>query len=194
MRISQRLVAVVLFASALLIGTSSHSLAAKGGAITLGSGLAFSILFPDGGDNVTVFSVPEGDRLITASPGLRFGHVSASRGFEFGFDTGLLLISSNGESTHSLVVGLDLQKHFVNQGNWNLFLGGDVGIASTEFFEDYSQPYVGAMIGARNVISDDNGSLKFAVHLRHHFEDEDEFVASFNEVAFALHFDLWIPN
>jgi hypothetical protein len=33
------------------------------------------------------------------------------------------------------VFGLDFQKHFVNQSNWNLFLGADGGISSSEFFD-----------------------------------------------------------
>jgi hypothetical protein len=193
-RISQRLVAVVLLAVALLIGTSSRSRAADGGALTLGSGLAFSILMPDGGDNLNVFSAPEGNQLLGATPGLRFGHVSPSRGFEFGLGAGVLLLNSEGETFHVAVFGLDFQKHFVNQSSWNLFIGGDAGISASEFLEDVTQPYVGAMIGARNVISDDNGSVKLALHLRHHLEDEDEFVASYNEVTLAWHFDLWVPR
>ena len=192
MRISQRLVAVVLFAVAMLAGPSSR--AAAQGAMTLGSGLAFSILMPDEGDNLTMFSAPEGNQLFAATPGLRFGHVSASRGFEFGLGTGILYVNSDGESFHMLVFGLDLQKHFVNQKNWNLFLGGDVGISTSEFFTDVTQPYIGAMIGGRNVISDDNGSVKLAVHLRHHMEDDDSGADSFNEVTFAMHFDLWVPR
>jgi len=188
------LVAVVLFAVALLISTSSRSHAAKGGAITLGSGLGLSILMPDEGDNVTVFSAPEGNQLFAASPGLRFGHVSASRGFEFGLGTGILFASSDGDDFHMLVFGLDFQKHFVSKSNWNLFLGADVGIASSEFFVDVTQPYLGAMIGARNVISDDNGSIKLALHLRHHMDDEDAGADSFNELALAMHFDLWVPD
>jgi len=196
MRISQRWAAVVLFAVTLLAGTPFRSLAADGGALTLGSGLAFSILMGDGDDdNLTVLSVPEGNQLIGATPGLRFGHVSSSRGFEFGLGTGVLLINpESGDSFHILVFGVDFQKHFVNRSNWNLFLGADLGIMSTELFEDFTQPYIGAMIGGRNVISDDNGSIKLALHLRHHLEDEDEFVASYNEVTLAMHFDLWVPN
>lgn len=195
MRISQRLVAVVLFAVALLAGTSGRSTAADGSALTLGSGLAFSILLPDEGDNLTMFSAPEGNQLFAATPGLRFGHVSASRGFEFGLGTGILYASSDGESFHMLVFGIDVQKHFVTQSSWNLFLGGDVGISTSEFFvDDITQPYVGAMIGGRNVISDDNGSIKLALHMRHHMEDDDSGADSFNEVTFAMHFDLWVPK
>ena len=193
MRISQRLAAVVLFAVALLIGTSSHS-RADGGAITLGSGLGFSILMPDEGDNLTLFSAPEGNQLFAATPGLRFGHVSSSRGFEFGLGTGVIYANSGGDSFHILVFGLDFQKHFVNQSNWNLFLGADGGISTSEFFGDVTQPYLGAMVGGRNVISDDNGSVKLALHLRHHMADEDAGADSFNEVTLAMHFDLWIPN
>jgi len=194
MRISRQLVAVVLLAVALLMGTSSRSRAANAGALTLGSGMGFSILIFDG-DNLTTFSAPEGNLLVGATPGLRFGHVSPSRGFEFGLGAGVLYLNPDeGESFHILVFGLDFQKHFVNQSNWNLFLGADGGISSSEFFADVTQPYVGAMIGARNVISDDNGSVKFALHLRHHMEDEDAGADSFNEVTLAMHFDLWIPQ
>lgn len=193
MRNSRQLVAVVLLAVALLTGTSSHS-RADGGALTLGSGLAFSILIADEGDNLNVFSAPEGNQLLGATPGLRFGHVSSSRGFEFGLGAGVLLLNSEGETFHVAVFGLDFQKHFVNQSNWNMFIGVDGGISASEFLTDVTQPYLGAMIGVRNVISDDNGSVKLALHLRHHMEDEDEFVASFNEVTLAMRFDLWIPD
>lgn len=194
MRIRQRLVAVVLFAIALLILTSSHSRAANGGATTLGSGLGLSILMPDGGDNLTVFSAPEGNQLFAASPGLRLGHVSSSRGFEFGFGTSIIYTNSDGDDFHIMVFGVDLQKHFVNQSSWNLFLGAEGGISTSEFFVDATQPYLGAMIGGRNVISDDNGTVKLALHLRHHLENEDDFVEGFNEVTLAMHFDLWIPD
>jgi hypothetical protein len=197
MRIAQdrRWLAIVPLVVALLTGTSAPARAAEGGALTIGSGLAFSILVPDQGDNLTVLSVPEGNPLFAATPGLRFGTGSASRGFEFGIGTAVVYASSGGESFHILVFGLDFQKHFVNQSNWNLYLGGDVGISTSEFFvDDVTQPYFGAMIGGRNVISDGNGSVKLALHLRHHLEDDDAGADSFNEISFAFHFDLWIPK
>jgi hypothetical protein len=194
-RNSRQLVAVVLLAVALLTGVSSSSRAANAGGLTLGSGMGFSILMFDESSDLVTFSAPEGNQLFGATPGLRFGHVSPSRGFEFGLGAGMLYLNpESGESFHILVFGLDFQKHFVNQSNWNLFIGADGGISSSEFLTDTTQPYVGAMIGARNVISDDNGSVKFALHFRHHMEDEDEFVQGFNEVTLAMHFDLWIPD
>lgn len=198
MQIRQRWLAVLLLVAALLTSATSRSQAADGGALTLGSGLAFSILIPDEGDNLNVFSAPEGVGFlgIAASPGLRFGHVSATRGFEFGLDAGVQYLSSNGESVHALVFGVDAQKHFVHQSSWNLFLGGEVGISTSDLFfgEDITQPYFGVMVGGRNVISNDNGSVKLALHVRHHMDDEDAGADSFNEVAFAMHFDLWIPK
>jgi hypothetical protein len=195
MRISQRLVAVVLFAVASLAGVSSPARAADGSALTIGSGMALSILIPDTGDNLTVFSAPEGSPFLATSPGLRFGHVSASRGFEFGLGAGIQYIDpGSGESFHVMVFGLDLQKHFVSQASWNLYLGGDVGISTSEFFAEVTQPYFGVMVGGRNVISDDNGTVKLALHLRHHLEDDEVGADSFNEIAFAMHFDLWIPK
>lgn len=195
MRISQRLVAVVLFAMAVLAGAHSRARAADGSALTIGSGLGLSILIPDTGDNLTVFSAPQGNQFFAVSPGLRFGHVSATRGFEFGLDTNILYLNSEGESAHILLFGLDAEKHFVTQSSWNLYLGGELGITTADFFfDDVTQPYFGVMVGGRNVISDGNGSIKLGVHLRHHMEDEDVGADSFNEIAFAMHFDLWIPK
>jgi hypothetical protein len=190
----QWFVAFVLWTVVLVGGVSSRSYGDAGSAFTIGSGLSLSILMPDVGDNLTVISAPEGNQLVGASPGLRLGHVSATRGFEFGFGTGVLYLNSGGESAHVLVFGVDLQKHFVSQSSWNLFLGGDLGMSTQDFFAEVTQPYFGAMIGGRNIISDDNGSMKVALHVRHHLEDEDAGADSFNELALALHFDLWIPD
>lgn len=193
MQIRQRLLSVLLCMLVLLAGASSRSWAADGSTVTLGSGLSLGILIPDEGDNVTIFSAPEGNQLFATAPGLRLGLVSPSRGFEFGLDTSVLFASSEGDDFHVLVIGVDAQKHFVGQSSWNLFLGGEFGISTSEFIVDTTQPYVGVMIGGRNVISDGNGSVKLALHLRHHLEDEDAFADSFSEVALAMHFDLWIP-
>jgi len=195
MQIRQRWFAVLLLVAALLTSATSRS-SAEGGALTLGSGLAFSILIPDNGDNLNVFSAPEGSGFlgVSTSPGLRLGHVSATRGFEFGVGVGAQYASSSGESAHMLTFGLDAQKHFVGKSSWNLFLGGELGLGTADFFgDDVTQPYFGAMVGGRNIISDDNGSMKIALHLRHHLDDEDAGADSYNEVAFAMHFDLWIP-
>ena len=196
MRISQRWVAVVLFAVALLCSPVIAS-ADDGGAITLGSSLGFSVLMVDDSDDVTQISIPEGNSIIAASPGLRIGHVSPSRGFEFGFGTSFLYFNSDGSSSHILVFGIDGQKHFVKpSSNWNLFIAGELGLAtySDFFLDDATQPYFGATIGGRNIIADDHGALKLGLTLRQHMEDEDSGLASYTELAFRLMFDLWIPK
>jgi hypothetical protein len=95
-----------------------------------------------------------------------------------------------------LTFGLDAQKHFMGQSSWNLFLGGELGLSTRDlgFGDGVTQAYFGVMLGGRNIISDDNGSVKLGLHLRHFTSDDDAGADSFNEVAFAMHFDLWIPN
>ena len=165
-----------------------------GSALTIGGSFGVSALFADGSD-MTVISFPQGPSIFALAPGLRFGHVSASRGFEFGLDTGIQYArDSDGSSAHVVVFGLDIEKHFPRPSGVNLFVGADAGMVSADLFGEFTQPYFGVAIGGRNVIAGDNGSVKFVVRFRQHLENEDDGVDSFQELTAAFAFDLWIPR
>jgi hypothetical protein len=146
---------------------------------------------PEGGDNATIFSAPQGGALIATGPGFRLGTVTANRKVEVGLDLSAWWFSSNGESIHTLVMGIDFEKHFPN-GATGPFIGVDGGFSSQNVFTEGTQGYVGAGVGIRHIVGGDNGSMKIALRGRHFFDTTD--LPTYNVLELAVAFDLWMPQ
>ena len=180
-----------VFAGLLACAAAAPAHADGGSVFTLGSGLGVSILMPDDGDNATIFSAPQTGALIATGPGFRLGTVTANREFEVGLDLSAWWISSGGESSHTLMMGIDFEKHFPH-GATGPFIGVDGGFSSQNLFSDGTQGYLGAGVGIRHIVGGDNGSVKFAVRGRHFFDTTD--LPTYNVLEFAVAFDLWMPQ
>ena len=182
-----------VLAALLACAAAAPARAGDGSTFTIGSGFGVSILMPEDGENVTMFSAPQSGTLIATGPGLRLGTVTADRGIEVGLDTSVWVISSNGSSAHTLVLGVDFEKHFPNGGATGPFIGVDGGFASMNLFEDTgAQGYLGGALGVRHVVGGDNGSMKVALRGRHFFETMD--ASPYNVLELAVAFDLWMPQ
>jgi len=167
--------------------------AGDGSTFTMGSGFGVSVLMPDQGEeSITIFSAPQSGALVATGPGLRLGTVTANREVEVGLDVSTWWISSGGSSAHTLMMGVDFEKHFPNGGATGPFLGVDGGFSSQNLFADGTQGYLGAAVGVRHIVGGDNGSMKLALRGRRFFESND--LSPYNVLQMAVSFDLWMPQ
>jgi hypothetical protein len=166
---------------------------------SLGANLGLSIISPDNGDNVTMFSWPSGGLLtLFTTPGLRVGFTGQNPQHEIYIDTGLSLISSNGASLNTLQMSGNYQYNFGSSGNLSPYLTAGVGFASYSESDGGSisaiSPMLGGGLGLRHKMGNGHGTLRAEARLDHLNEGEDSgfvVISAANTFGIKLGFDLW---
>jgi hypothetical protein len=170
---------------------------------SVGNNFGLSILMPsEGGDTSVLVDVPSGSGLgfflLAAQPGLRFGFTNDAHRDEFHLDTGLSIISGNGDSFTTLQItgnyqhafgGADTKSQpYVTAGlGTNLVTGGGTSVNAL---------VLGGGVGQRLWVADGHGSVRFELRFDRIGEvKESGFTVqqAMNSFQMRFGFDLW-PN
>ena len=176
---------------ALLLATSFRAAeAAESGTWTIGSNLGFGVV-SSGGESTTSIGLPNGGGLFVGSiqPGLRIGFVNPDGQFDVYLDGGLNVVSSGGETDHSVLSTFNFQYNFSPGVDTSPYVTAGVGFAriggggSSE-----TDGLFGGGFGVRHRISDGHGAVRGEARY-----DRLRLSDGANSFGLKLGVDLWIP-